>query len=710
MVQIRTQGLEISLSWEEWEERVRAGRVPASAEVRFEPITGDKWMRAGDLEMYQSLLQKNTLAWKNQFTRSGPPLLTALLVGVQIRLWWAALWTPETRNWMLSDLTVYAPAVFEDGQVWRLITMGFSHTDSAHIGLNMLWLGYTGWNLERALGRANLLCLYLSAVMVGSLFSMFGSPETPSLGASGGVYGLVAASVVFGFARPQLLPERGRRMFGWALLPYLVLMFMSGLSNAQTDNWCHLGGLLTGALLAPFLDPPPLQRRPHWNRGLYTITGGASLLVLLVMGLAGPNVQPLTSPREARAAWRGAPLRNLPEDHYQPLDYVVPAGWKPGTNAAGDVSFESPAGPRSFSVIEKRHKSPQSIELRQEQWFIRLKRGWPEATLEHLPATQLGGEVAETMRVRLEAVDGVQIIEWRGVVRGQWTLESVWACAESDQVEVLHQRLLDRITWSEPDNLRRARIHFEHDPDSPKARNGWAKALAEFGQIAEALQIRQALVDEYPTQTEYRVALITLLDQYPTLIDVAPVWAEALETDGSGRIIASIADALEHAGRRWDGAGLLDLGWQIHPGDRAIRHNRRALGLSVALDGSQPWSLVNNPVSGLARTPEEHAQLLNVSLTLEAAIERGQILAQEREAVINRVVEGLEPGDSDRLMPPLLWLRNGEVPTDEKTIQKTKDQVLTAWSGGVAPAWRPEPALEAVKRFGIPWVVTPTKP
>ena len=218
------------------------------------------------------------------------------------------------------------------------------------------------------------------------------------------------------------------------------------------------------------------------------------------------------------------------------------------------------------------------------------------------------------------------------------------------------------------------------------------------------------MVDQYPTKTEYRLELIALLDQYPALTDVTPVWSEALEVDGSGRIIAGVADALEHADRRWDGAGLLDIGWQIHPGDRAIRHRRRALGLSVALDGSQPWSLVNNPITGLPRTPEEHADLLNTSLTLQAAVERGQFRAQEREAVINRVVDALEQGDSDRLLPPLLWLRNGEVPEDEKVIQKTKDQVLAVWSGGVVPTWLPEPAVEAAKRFGVPWVAAPDEP
>ena len=79
------------------------------------------------------------------------------------------------------------PPVFEDGEIWRMLTMGVSHQAAFHLGMNMLWLFYCGWNLERALGRANLLFLFLGSVFAGSVLSMFGNPWIPSLGASGGI-------------------------------------------------------------------------------------------------------------------------------------------------------------------------------------------------------------------------------------------------------------------------------------------------------------------------------------------------------------------------------------------------------------------------------------------------------------------------------------------------------------------------------------------
>ena len=327
MIQVRIDSEELTLSFEEWEARVRAGRIPPDAQILFEPTTGDRWVRAEELEMYTSLRNDAALAWRSQFTTSGPPLLTALLVGIQIRLWWVQWWTPEAEGFLVEHLILFAPSVLENGEAWRLVTMGFAHTAAFHLALNMLWLVYCGWNLERALGRANLLLLYMASVVVGSLLSMYATPESPSLGASGGVYGLVAASVVYGFIWPNLLPEKGRRLFGWALLPYLVLMLASGLMSEGIDNWSHLGGLLTGGALAAILDPPPLQRRPRWNQKIYAVATAGILFVFVVFAVSGPHLIRLIDSHEARSSSRSG---RAPPAVYQDraLQWAVPAGWR----------------------------------------------------------------------------------------------------------------------------------------------------------------------------------------------------------------------------------------------------------------------------------------------------------------------------------------------------------------------------------------------
>ena len=58
---------------------------------------------------------------------------------------------------MQEYLTNWAPAILEQGEVWRLLSYGLLHLWFPHLLFNMLFLVYTGYHLERAIGRANLL-------------------------------------------------------------------------------------------------------------------------------------------------------------------------------------------------------------------------------------------------------------------------------------------------------------------------------------------------------------------------------------------------------------------------------------------------------------------------------------------------------------------------------------------------------------------------
>ena len=351
VIEVQINGETIGLTWEDFEERVRAGRVPPEALVRWEPLTGDAWVEAGELETYKSLHNEALWDWQRSLRHGPVPILTALLVGFQVRVWWLAH-IPSWNVWLETRFTKWTAFTLEDGEVWRILTMGLLHTDGIHLVMNMLWLGYTAWNLEAALGRKNLLCLYFGSVTAGSLLSMWGAPESPSLGASGGVFGLIAASVVFGFARPNILPVRSLRFFGFAMLPFLLLMFLSGVFNARTDNWCHLGGLLAGGLLAGMLDPPPLERAPGHN----TRVRGAVLLliggVLTTLALAGPAFVSLADADEVRTTAltaRSASRRVEVADpgRYRSLRYDVPLGWTLGSSFDGLHGFRSPAGGRA---------------------------------------------------------------------------------------------------------------------------------------------------------------------------------------------------------------------------------------------------------------------------------------------------------------------------------------------------------------------------
>ena len=55
MVTIRIDQQEETLTWEQWEQRVADGRVPPTAQVRFEPVTGEAFVPAAELDLFHSL-------------------------------------------------------------------------------------------------------------------------------------------------------------------------------------------------------------------------------------------------------------------------------------------------------------------------------------------------------------------------------------------------------------------------------------------------------------------------------------------------------------------------------------------------------------------------------------------------------------------------------------------------------------------------------
>src|SRR4030095_5458619 len=186
------------MTYDEFEARIQDGGIAAATPVRFDAVTGDEFLAAGELELYRALADPHQIQFRKNLTDVGVPIATALLVGFQIRVYlWA--WVPGVNTWLQEHFTNWAPAVLEDGEVFRLFTYGLLHLSFTHVLFNLLFLAYTGWNLERAIGRANLVLVYFGSVFAGGLLSMTMAPERPSLGASGGNFGLLAAAVVFGW-------------------------------------------------------------------------------------------------------------------------------------------------------------------------------------------------------------------------------------------------------------------------------------------------------------------------------------------------------------------------------------------------------------------------------------------------------------------------------------------------------------------------------
>jgi len=132
-------------------------------------------------------------------------------------------------------------------QTWRLLTCTVLHGDYLHIAFNVLALVTLGRLIEAHAHPIYLSVVFLFSAIIGSLASMYLTPiGPPSVGASGGLMGLIGFLLVMGYRRKDVLPPG----FLKSILLSVAFIFAIGLVGAQMiDNAAHLGGFAGGIVL-----------------------------------------------------------------------------------------------------------------------------------------------------------------------------------------------------------------------------------------------------------------------------------------------------------------------------------------------------------------------------------------------------------------------------------------------------------------------------
>ena len=143
------------------------------------------------------------------------------------------------------------PAGVADGEYYRLLTSMFLQYGPLHLLMNMWALWILGRTLEGVLGPVRFLALYVVSGLGGSVAAYLFTPAASTAGASGAIFGLFAALFV-------VMRRLGRDTS--SVLPILVIniaiSFAPGISLAG-----HLGGLITGAIVAGALAYAPRKTR-----------------------------------------------------------------------------------------------------------------------------------------------------------------------------------------------------------------------------------------------------------------------------------------------------------------------------------------------------------------------------------------------------------------------------------------------------------------
>lgn len=167
------------------------------------------------------------------------------------------------------------------GEYWRLVVPMFLHIGLIHLAFNMYALWIIGPQLEVIYGSARYVILYLASGIGGFVASyFFAAPTAIGAGASGALFGLMG--VLFVYTRrykkeiPPLLLVGMRRGIMWTLVINLGITFLLPMISRPG----HLGGLVTGMLMALVVPHSPLREK---KTPVGWIIGQVAALVLVTV-------------------------------------------------------------------------------------------------------------------------------------------------------------------------------------------------------------------------------------------------------------------------------------------------------------------------------------------------------------------------------------------------------------------------------------------
>ncbi len=247
----------------------------------------------------------------------------------------------------------FGPAT-QDGEWWRLGTAMFLHFGIIHLTLNLWALWDGGQLVERMYGHARFAGIYFASGLTGNLLSLVAHKGlTISGGASGAIFGIYGALLVFVWRERRNLHPRDFRWFFWGAAGFAAISLALGFLITGIDNAAHIGGFLTG-ILAGVIFARPLdgaKRIPYLARaiagGLFTV-----LAAILIRGIPAPAY-----------LWSQELLAREEIGQFLREDAAISQAWQTILNEGkrGDTSFEELAGRIDTAVSDPYEESFEQL-------------------------------------------------------------------------------------------------------------------------------------------------------------------------------------------------------------------------------------------------------------------------------------------------------------------------------------------------------------
>jgi rhomboid protease GluP len=189
-------------------------------------------------------------------------VVTYIIIGINIFVFLQSLSNPEAYNQLILDYGLIPEQIMSGENPLSLITSMFLHADIIHLAMNMFFLLVSGDSVERKIGNARFLVLYLAFGVIAGLFHTYltTTPAIPTIGASGAIFGVLASFAI-------LFPFRWLiKLFGLIPIPMPALMFVFITIVSETAyvtsgtvesiaHTAHVGGFLAGIFLTLLIVP-----------------------------------------------------------------------------------------------------------------------------------------------------------------------------------------------------------------------------------------------------------------------------------------------------------------------------------------------------------------------------------------------------------------------------------------------------------------------
>lgn len=185
-------------------------------------------------------------------------LLVALALGYALQMWLGAAVFESFALWPLPAAQAET-AMVPGFHVWQLVTYSLLHGNHWHILMNAFALWMFGPAIERLLGAQRFLGYWMACVVGAGLMQLvtgyWQAEAYPTIGASGGVFGVLLAFGMFYPHQRILLLLPPIPMPAWLFVTlYGALELFLGVTRTQSGvaHFAHLGGMFTGLLLVQY--------------------------------------------------------------------------------------------------------------------------------------------------------------------------------------------------------------------------------------------------------------------------------------------------------------------------------------------------------------------------------------------------------------------------------------------------------------------------